>query len=213
MADSMLTDSDVTINLMKEQIGGEDVYFHSLNVTLLAMMVAKEMNAPKEVNFQMGMASMFHDIGKVSIPDRILRKTDPLSSPELSVLTMHCNYGVEIGQKMGLSSAALKVIMQHHEHVDGSGYPKGIKGNSINLLARIVAIINTFDNLCNPAKQSLAVTPHQVLSLMYAHKVDDSIRQRWPPSSTAWASTPPGPLWSCLTTAWAWWFRSTVQNR
>lgn len=170
MAESMLTDSDVTINLMKDQIGSEEVYFHSLNVTLLSMMLAKEMRAPKEAIRQMGMGSMFHDIGKVKIPDRVLRKIDPLSGPELSLLKMHCHYGVEIGQKMGLSNAALKVITQHHEHVDGSGYPRGIKGNDINLLARIVAVVNTFDNLCNPVKQSLAVTPHQALSLMYAHQ-------------------------------------------
>ena len=170
MADSMLTDSDVAINLMKDHIGSEDVYFHSLNVTLLAMMIAKEMKAPSEAIRQMGMGSMFHDVGKANIPDRVLRKTDPLSRPELSLLKMHCEYGVEIGRKMGLSSAALKVIQQHHEHVDGSGYPKGIRGNEINLLARIVAVVNTFDNLCNPVKQSLAVTPHQALSLMYAHQ-------------------------------------------
>lgn len=170
MADSMLTDADVAINLMKDHIGSEDVYFHSLNVTLLAMMLAKEMKAPGEAIRQMGMGSMFHDIGKANIPDRILRKTDPLNRPELSLLKMHCAYGVEIGQKMGLSTAAVKVILQHHEHVDGSGYPKGIQGNQINLLARIVAIVNTFDNLCNPVKQSLAVTPHQALSLMYAHQ-------------------------------------------
>ena len=170
MAESMLTDSDVTINLMKDQIGSEEVYFHSLNVTLLSMMLAKEMSAPSEAIRQMGMGSMFHDIGKVNIPDRVLRKIDPLSGPELSLLKMHCHYGADIGKKMGLSSAALKVIMQHHEHVDGSGYPRGIKGSDINLLARIVAIVNTFDNLCNPVKQSLAVTPHQALSLMYVHQ-------------------------------------------
>lgn len=170
MADSMLTDSDIAINLMNDHIGGEDVYFHSLNVTLLAMMLAKEMKAPGEAIRQMGMGSMFHDIGKANLPELILRKTDLLSRAELTLLKLHCAYGVEIGRKMGLSSAALKVILQHHEHVDGSGYPKGIQGSEINLLARIVAIVNSFDNLCNPVKQSLAVTPHQALSLMYAHQ-------------------------------------------
>lgn len=170
MADSMLTESDIAINLMKDQMAGEDVYFHSLNVTLLSMMLAKELKAPAEAIRVMGMGAMFHDVGKLDIPDRIVRKTEALSKPELSLLQQHCAYGVETGRKLGLPGGALLVIAQHHEHVDGSGYPKGLSGADFNLLARIVAIVNTYDNLCNPVKLSAALTPHQALSLMYAQQ-------------------------------------------
>lgn len=170
IADSMLTDSDIAINLMKDQVGGEDVYFHSLNVTLLSMMLAKELKAPREAIRLMGMGAMFHDVGKIDIPDRIVRKPDPLTMPELSLLQQHCAYGVETGRKLGLPAAALLVIAQHHEYMDGSGYPKGLTGADFNLLARIVAIVNAYDNLCNPFKFSLALTPHQALSLMYAQQ-------------------------------------------
>jgi putative nucleotidyltransferase with HDIG domain len=170
IADSMLTESDIAINLMKDQVGGEDVYFHSLNVTLLSMMLAKELKAPAEAIRLMGMGAMFHDVGKVDIPDRIVRKTEALSKPELSLLQQHCAYGVETGRKLGLPVVALLVIAQHHEYMDGSGYPKGLTGADFNLLARIVAIVNAYDNLCNPIKSSLALTPHQALSLMYAQQ-------------------------------------------
>lgn len=170
IADSMLTDSDIAVNLMKDQMGGEDVYFHSLNVTLLSMMLARELKAPREAIRLLGMGSMFHDIGKADIPDRIVRKTEPLTRPELSLLQQHCAYGVETGRKLGLPSEVLLVIGQHHESMDGSGYPKGLKGKDFNLLARIVAIANSYDNLCNPMKPSLALTPHQALSLMYAQQ-------------------------------------------
>ena len=170
MADSMLTESDIAINLMKDQMAGEDVYFHSLNVTLLSMMLAKELKAPAEAIRVMGMGAMFHDVGKLDIPDRIVRKTEALSKPELSLLQQHCAYGLETGRKLGLPAGALQVIAQHHEYVDGSGYPKGLSGVDFNLLARIVAIVNAYDNLCNPVKLSAALTPHQALSLMYAQQ-------------------------------------------
>ena len=113
---------------------------------------------------------MFHDVGKHDIPDRIVRKAEALTNPELSLLKQHCAYGVETGRKLGLPAAALAVIMQHHENIDGSGYPSGLKGGECNLLARTVAVVNAFDNLCNPIKPSLAMTPHQALSLMYAQQ-------------------------------------------
>lgn len=168
--DSMLTESDIAINLMKDQIGGEDVYFHSLNVTLLSMMLAKELKAPPSVLRLLGMGAMFHDVGKADIPDRIVRKTEALSRPEQTLLQQHCAYGVETGRKLGLPKEALLVIAQHHEYMDGSGYPKGLKDNECYLLARIVSIANTYDNLCNPMRHALALTPHQALSTMYAQQ-------------------------------------------
>lgn len=170
IADSMLTESDIAINLMKDKTGGEEVYFHSLNVTLLSMMLAKELKAPREAIRLIGLGAMFHDVGKRDIPDRIVRKADALTKHELSLLQQHCAYGVETGRKLGLPNEALTVIAQHHELMDGSGYPKGLKGGDCSLLARIVAIANTYDNLCNPVKPSQALTPHQALSLIYAQQ-------------------------------------------
>ena len=170
IADSMLTESDIAINLMKDKTGGEEVYFHSLNVTLLSMMLAKELKAPSAAIRLLGMGAMFHDVGKRDIPDRILRKTDACTKAELSLLQQHCAFGVETGRMLGLPNEALMVIAQHHELMDGSGYPKGMKGNDCFLLARIVAIVNTYDNMCNPVKASSALTPHQALSLMYAQQ-------------------------------------------
>lgn len=180
MADSMLTEADIAINLMKDSAAGEDVYFHSLNVALLSMMLAKELKAPTAAIQRLGMGAMFHDVGKVDIPDRITRKGDALTAAELSLLQQHCAYGVETGRKLGLPKEALMVIAQHHELMDGSGYPGGLKGNDFAMLARIVSIANAYDNLCNPVKISTALTPHQALALMYAHQ-----RDRFDPTALA----------------------------
>lgn len=167
IADSMLTECDIAINLMKDKVGYEEVYFHSLNVMLLSMMLARELKEPFDKIQLMGLGAMFHDVGKLDIPDRILRKIDALTQPELSLLQQHCVFGVETGRMLDLPDEALMVIEQHHELMDGSGYPKGQKGGD-SLLVNIVAIANTYDNLCNPLKSSQALTPHQALSLMYA---------------------------------------------
>ena len=169
IAESMLPNSDIAINLMKDKTGYEEVYFHSLNVMLLSMMLARELKESPESIRLLGMGAMFHDVGKRDIPDRIVRKTEALTQSEMSLLQQHCAYGVETGRKLDLPDEALMVIEQHHEFMDGSGYPKGLKGGD-SLLARIVAIANTYDNLCNPIKLNQALTPHQALSLMYAQQ-------------------------------------------
>ncbi|MBK9236940.1 MAG: hypothetical protein IPO19_13350 [Rhodoferax sp.] len=81
-----------------------------------------------------------------------------MTKPELSLLQQHCAYGVETGRKLGLPSEALTVIAQHHEYSDGTGYPKGLKGSDIFLLAGWLPSSAATTNLCNPVKQS-AVTP------------------------------------------------------
>ena len=170
ISNAMLSDADISLHLMKDKIAGEDTYIHSLNVMLLSMKLAKELKAPPAAIRLLGLGAMFHDIGKVDIPDRIVRKPEALTKHEQSLLHMHCAYGVETGRKLGMQNEVLQVIAQHHERMDGSGYPKGLKGNDCYLLARIVAIANAYDNLCNPAKSSLALTPHEALSLMYAQQ-------------------------------------------
>jgi putative nucleotidyltransferase with HDIG domain len=118
----------------------------------------------------LGTGALFHDIGKLELPERITRKHSPLNKVEMGLFRQHCAHGVEIGRRMELSAEALNVIAQHHEHVDGSGYPKALKGGQISMLARIVAIADTFDTLCNPNNPSWALTPHEAMSTLYAQR-------------------------------------------
>lgn len=170
MVDSILTDSDIAIHLMKDKYGGEDMYFHSLNVSVLAMMVAKQMKLEKAEVKELGFGCLFHDIGKLDIPDKVLMKGSGLTRAEQNLLEQHCVYGLPIAQKLGLSKQATEVILQHHECMDGSGYPNRLKGDRISPLARIVAIVNTYDNLCNRLNPADSLSPYAALSHMYAQK-------------------------------------------
>lgn len=176
MTGSLLTDKDVAVNLMPERIMGEEMYLHALNVTVLSLMLARELNAPREAIVELGIGALFHDIGKIDVPDRIRLKTDPLTRAETALMQEHVAFGVQVGKRMQLKPEALTVIAQHHETIDGGGYPQGLRGEKISLLSKIVSIANTYDNLCNPVNPARAITPHEALSLMYAQ-----LRERFEP--------------------------------
>lgn len=168
IAESILCAPELAIHVMGDKMGGEELYFHSLNVTMLSMMMARDIQLPQEVVGALGMGALLHDIGRKDIPDRILMKTEPLSQAERHLYEMHCQYGADIGQRLQLAPAILAVIREHHELFDGSGYPRQLKGESIGLLSRIVAIANYYDELCNPVNSAAALTPHEALSMMFA---------------------------------------------
>lgn len=170
MADSMLVDADVSIQLMSDKVNGEEVYYHSLNVSLLSMMLAKELKAPPPVIKMVGLGALFHDLGELEIPDRVTRKQEPLTKAETSLLQMHCEYGVNIARKMDVPNEVLQVIAQHHERTDGSGYPAGIKAAQMSLLSRIVSLVNAYDELCNPPNLAKSMTPHEALSMLFAQQ-------------------------------------------
>lgn len=167
MADAIFIAPELVIHVMGEEAGGEELYFHSLNVTMLSMIVARDLKLPVEVTSVLGIGALLHDIGRKEVPDKILRKTEPLTKAERNFYEMHCQFGVDMGQRLQLPAGALAIIRSHHEFSDGTGYPAKLKGDAINLLARIVVIANHYDELCNPLLIADALTPHEALSLMF----------------------------------------------
>jgi len=168
IADSILSVPELAIHVMGDKLGGEELYFHSLNVTMLSMMMARDLKLPLEVVGVLGMGALLHDIGRKEVPDKILRKTEPLTPAERNFYEMHCQFGVDIGQRLKLPATALAIIREHHELFDGTGFPAKLKGEAIGLLSRIVVIANHYDELCNPMLIADALTPHEALSLMFA---------------------------------------------
>ncbi|MEB0135364.1 DUF3391 domain-containing protein [Actimicrobium sp. CCC2.4] len=170
MLSSILSHKDIAIHLMNDKTVGEDLYFHALNVSVLAMLLAREVGLPAEDIRQLGIGCIFHDIGKTDIPDRVLQKTEPYNRAERNLIEQHCAYGEPIGVRLGLSAKAMEVLRQHHEHVDGSGYPARLKGAQISLLARLVAIVNEYDNLCNQHNPADSLSPHEALSQLFTQQ-------------------------------------------
>lgn len=170
MSEVFLNENDTIMHLIQKNFSDEDMYFHSLNVSVLAMMLAHEQKCTQEQIKAVGMAAIFHDLGKVNVPDKVLLKTDPLTRAEEGLMQLHTQYGVDIGRKAGMPDLVLEVIANHHEYMDGTGYPKGLKGDVIPMITRIVTIANVYDNLCNHVDHRQSLTPHEALSKMYAHR-------------------------------------------
>ncbi|KKL01125.1 HD-GYP domain-containing protein [Rheinheimera mesophila] len=169
LADTILSEDALVLHLIsqagKEQ---ESMYFHVLNVSILAMMLAKNLNCSADEVRWVGLGAMFHDIGKLKIPSQILRKTTGLTNPEQNFIKLHPKLGLELlALTQHFPAEAKAIVEQHHEYLDGSGYPAALNADAIHKLARIVAVVNEFDNLCHPQDMSQARSPHHALSVMY----------------------------------------------
>jgi HD-GYP domain-containing protein (c-di-GMP phosphodiesterase class II) len=134
------------------------------------MMLGRELKLSDSELHAVGMGALFHDVGKMEVDPKVSRKIGELSRHEQALLQTHVEHGIELSKKLGLSTGAALVVAQHHEFVDGSGYPKRLKASQISLLARVVSVVNEFDYLCNPSDPAKAMTPHEALSLLYGQK-------------------------------------------
>ncbi|AMG02864.1 HD-GYP domain-containing protein [Vibrio mimicus] len=168
IVDKLLSDDNVTLHLMNSKSEFEDIYFHSLNVAVIGMMIGKARGLPAATIKELAFAALFHDIGKVRVPTAIVRKKTRLTEPEENYLRLHTKYGIELANNIEIfPESAKRVIEQHHEFRDGSGYPLGMKGDEIDELAQIVAVANAFDNLCHPNIPSEQKIPYVALSYLF----------------------------------------------
>ena len=162
---------EVTLQVMGENCGGEDAYHHSLNVSILCMMLVNGLKLTSEQAGMLGTGALLHDIGLIEIPDRVLKKgPKEQTKPERELRARHIEYGLRIGKQLELAPEVLSIIEQHHELADGSGYPHGLELDEIAPLARIVSLANFYDKLCNPVDFAQAMTPHEALSFIFARR-------------------------------------------
>ena len=118
--------------------------------------VALRLGLSEGASHQIGYSSMMHDIGKINVPDFILKKPGPLSGDEWHVMSQHPTHGVAILRDKPFYAVAREIAGNHHENWDGSGYPTGSKGDAIPLSARIVSVVDVFDALTTHRPYKLA---------------------------------------------------------
>lgn len=118
---------------------------HSTRLAEWGMRVGQELGLAEDALQNLEVAALLHDIGKIGIPDAILRKPGKLGPDEYALIKKHPEYGWAVLRLLpGFERAALEVL-HHHESVDGSGYPAGLKGSEIPVVSRIVCVIDAFD--------------------------------------------------------------------
>jgi HD-GYP domain-containing protein (c-di-GMP phosphodiesterase class II) len=118
---------------------------HSTRLAEWAIRVGRQMEIAEESSYQVEVAALLHDIGKIGVPDAILKKSGPLTPEERAVINRHPEYSWSILRLFpGLEEASLYAL-HHHENMDGTGYPAGLKGSSIPLVSRIISVIDAYD--------------------------------------------------------------------
>ncbi len=120
---------------------------HSTRLAEWAIRVARKLNISEDHMYQVEVAALLHDIGKIGVPDSILKKQGPLTSEERALINRHPEYSWSILRLFpGLEDASLYAL-HHHENFDGTGYPAGLKGLDIPVVSRIVSVIDAYDTM------------------------------------------------------------------
>ena len=140
---------DITLAALGDALDYKDVVTkgHSSRVTAYAIAIARSMGLPKEQILTISRGAYLHDLGKIKIPDDILKNSNKLTKEEYEQMKEHCYYGYKMLSKIPFLSEAAEIAYCHHEHYDGSGYPRSLLREQIPLGARIVAIANTLDSI------------------------------------------------------------------
>ncbi len=141
---------------------------HSLRVRDLSLRLARALDLPPRQRQQLGLAAKLHDIGKVGTPEAILNKPARLTPAEYAVICEHPLIGERILSPIIRSPAILAAIRGHHERLDGKGYPDGLEGPQVPVLARIIAITDAFDALTSSRAYRAALEARQALEVLSA---------------------------------------------
>jgi len=157
-----------SIQMLAGAVDEKDPYTrgHSDRVTRYSLLIAKEMNLPGPFLETLQISAQLHDVGKIGIEDHILKKPGALTEEEFEVMKTHTTKGANILRSVTQLAEMLPGIELHHEALDGRGYPYGLKGEQIPLLARLIAVADTFDALTTNRPYQQAHTPEQALQII-----------------------------------------------
>jgi putative two-component system response regulator len=147
---------------------------HSGRVAEYAELVAVRMDVDPATRLDMHRGALFHDLGKIVIPDAVLRKPGPLTTDEREIIEKHPEVGAELLAPMKTMLKTLPIVHSHHERLDGSGYPDGLSGNSLPRAVRIVTICDIFDALTTTRAYRPALSRERAYELL-----TDGVRQGW----------------------------------
>ncbi len=133
---------------------------HCQRVTAFTITIARSMGVEKGLLRHIARGAFLHDIGKMGIPDSILRKPGPLTAEERTIMRRHCEIGFTVLERIPFLKEAAEIVLSHQECFDGSGYPRGLKGEQIPLGARIFAVADTLDAMISdrPYRKALPIS-------------------------------------------------------
>jgi putative nucleotidyltransferase with HDIG domain len=146
ISDSLARNASALISLARLKTADDYTYMHSVAVCAMMIALARQLGLDEAQTRSLGLAGLMHDLGKAAMPMEVLNKPGKLTEAEFSIMKSHPAEGHRLLQQVGkLDPVALDVCLHHHEKVDGSGYPKGLKGDDISLFAKMGAVCDVYD--------------------------------------------------------------------
>jgi len=172
--DSVFRNESAAAAISKLKAFDEYTYTHCINVSILAVILGKRLGYSRDRLELLGIAGLFHDAGKAVIPNNILNKPDKLTDEEMNIMRTHPLRGYQIlKEQPGIPEEVLRGCLEHHEKHDGSGYPRGLKGDEISDFSRLLTVVDVYDALTSRRVYKDPMPPGQVLAMMYKWRVTD----------------------------------------
>lgn len=163
---SLLRDNNLLHNLISIRSYDYYTYTHCVNVAVLSIGLGIAVNLPENKIFNLGLGALLHDIGKITIPPKILNKPQRLTTAEYRIMKNHVMEGVKILEQASLPEGSLSVVAQHHERLSGRGYPLHLPGAKITEYGKLSAITDSYDSLTTERPNKQPLIPFEALSII-----------------------------------------------
>ncbi|MGG1660537.1 HD-GYP domain-containing protein [Brevibacillus sp. NRS-1366] len=165
-----LSGSRAAMNLLADACAFDNYIFaHSFNVAIYSTALAMKTGCSEKEVLEISIGGMLHDVGKMQIPDTILKKPGRLTTEEFEVMKKHAEYGFEMLRRQDeIPLLAAHCAFQHHERWDGSGYPRKLKKEEIHPFGRLMAVADVFDALTSHRVYRRGMMPHEAMEVLYS---------------------------------------------
>lgn len=167
MVEEIISNQDTMLNLIKIKSHDEYTFAHSTNVCTLAILLGIKRDFQKDEIEKVALGGMLHDIGKIKISEEILLKPNKLTIKEYEEVRKHPIYGYEIlNENSKLSKTTKLIAYQHHERMQGNGYPQGLSIDEVHPAVRLVALVNLYDSLTTDKPYRSKFLPHDAMRII-----------------------------------------------
>ena len=174
MTESVMRNRDALLCLTQLKKKDEYTSFHSISVSILCLAFGRHMGYQKNTLKTLGLGGLLHDIGKMKIPAEVLNKAGRLTEEEFEIMRRHVVYGAEIlSDTHGIHESVMEVPLQHHERYNGTGYPKGLKGDQIGVFGMLSSIADVYDAITSNRVYNTALQPQEALKRMFEWRGKD----------------------------------------
>lgn len=168
MSDSVLRNPDALTSLTRLKQFDEYTFYHSVNTSILAMSLGRHLEFDRTTLHQIGVGTLLHDIGKTKIPPEILNKPGRFERHEMEIMKQHVLRGVEVlSTTTGLGESYLRPALEHHERVDGTGYPHRRVRSELSQFGLIAAVVDIYDAMTSDRCYHKGQPAHEALQFLY----------------------------------------------